>query len=134
MARILSISYDESLLSTRDLLLKSGGYDVVSELGFHRGSRACRDGGFDVFILGHSIPQDDKLDLIQCFREKNAGAPVIALTRSNEPRLKEVDFYLDPHDPAELLRSLAFLINPANERRRSRFTPTDGRPNKIALV
>jgi DNA-binding response OmpR family regulator len=115
-------------------LLKSGGYNVVSELGFHRGSQACRDGGFDVFILGHSIPKDDKLDLIQCFREKNAGAPVIALTRPNEPRLKEIDFYLDPYDPAELLRSLAFLINPASERRRSRSSAADGRPNKIALV
>lgn len=119
MARILSISYDETLLFTRELLLKTEGHDVVSALGFHRGKEACLAGGFDVFILGHSIPKDDKLDLIECFREKNPSAFVIALTRANEPRLNEVNLYLNPGDPAELLRGLAFLINPAAERRRT---------------
>jgi DNA-binding response OmpR family regulator len=128
MARILSISYDQTLLLTRDLLLKGDGHDVVSGLGFHQGSELCRGGGFEVFILGHSIPSDDKLDLIQCFRENNPGAPVIALTRQDESRLKEVDLYLNPYEPAELLRGLAFLINPASERRRG------GRSKKIALA
>ena len=128
MARILSISYDETLLFTRDLLLRSEGHDVVSALGFHRGSEACRRGGFDLFILGHSIPKDDKLDLIRCFRAQNSGVPVIALTRANESRLKEVDLYLNPGDPAELLRGLAFLINPAAERRRV------GQPASLTLV
>lgn len=118
MARILSISYDETLLLTRELMLKGEGHDVVSALGFHRGARACRRSGFDLFVLGHSIPKDDKLDLIRAFREKNVGAPVIALTRANESRLKEVDLYLNPGDPAELLRGLTFLINPASDRRR----------------
>ena len=119
MARILSISYDATLLHTRELLLISRGHEVVSALGFHRGAEACQPGGFDLFILGHSIPKEDKLDLIQCFREKNPGAPVIALSHPNESPLKEVDRYLDPGDPAELLRSVAFLIDPAAERRRA---------------
>ena len=128
MARILSISYDETLLLTRDLLLKSEGHDVVSALGFHRGSEACRRGGFDLFILGHSIPRDDKVDLIQLFRDNNPGALIIALTRANESRLNEVDLYLNPGDPTELLRGLAFLINPAAERRRA------GQPRPLTLI
>ena len=123
MSRVLSISYDETLLLTRELMLKGEGHDVVSALGFHRGSEACRRGGFDLFILGHSIPKDDKLDLIQYFREKNPGGRVIALTRANESRLKEVDLYLNPGEPAELLRGLAFLINPAAERRHAGQRP-----------
>lgn len=122
MARILSISYDETLLLTRELMLSGAGHEVTSALGFHRSVEACRTGGFDLFVLGHSIPKDDKLDLIQCFREKNPGALVIALTRANEPRLKEVDLYLNPGDPAELLRGVAFLTNPSAERRRSNRT------------
>jgi CheY-like chemotaxis protein len=119
LTRILSISYDATLLRTRELLLTGQGHEVTSALGFHRGAEACQAGGFDLFILGHSIPQEDKLDLIRCFREKNPGAPVIALAHPHELPLKEVDRYLDPSDPAELLRSLAFLINPAIERRRA---------------
>ena len=129
MARILSISYDATLLHTRELLLIGKGHEVVSALGFHRGAEACQPGGFDLFILGHSIPQEDKLDLILCFREKNPGAPVVALSHPHEPRLREVDRYLDPDDPAELLRSLAFLIDPAAERRRA-----GGQSTPIALV
>jgi DNA-binding response OmpR family regulator len=117
LARILSVSYDATLLQTRELLLMSKGHEVISALGFHRGAEACQPGGFDLFILGHSIPQEDKLDLIRCFREKNPGAPVIALTHPSESPLKEVDRYLDPGDPAELLRTLAFVIDPAAERR-----------------
>ena len=119
MARILSISYDATLLHTRELLIKGKGHEVVSALGFHGGTEACQLGGFDLFILGHSIPAEDKLELIRCFREKNAGVPVIALTHPHEPPLQEVDRYLDPGDPAELLRSLAFMIDPATERRRA---------------
>jgi CheY-like chemotaxis protein len=118
MARILSISYDTTLLQTRELLLTGKGHNVVSALGFQRGAEACQGSGFDLFILGHSIPQEDKLDLIRRFRETNPAVPVIALTHPHESPLKEVDRYLDPGDPAELLRSLAFLIDPATERRR----------------
>jgi len=128
MSRILSVSYDETLLLTRDLMLKSGGYNVVSAFGFHRGLESCRQGEFDLFILGHSIPKDDKIDLIRCFREHNSGARVIALTRINEARIEEVDLYLNPGDPAELLRGLAFLINPATDRRRA------GRRAPVTLV
>jgi DNA-binding response OmpR family regulator len=71
LARILSVSYDATLLHTRELLLVSEGHDVVSALGFHRGAEACRSGSFDLFILGHSIPQEDKLDLIGYFRQSN---------------------------------------------------------------
>src|SRR5690348_5594836 len=91
MARILSISYDATLLQARELLIRGKGHEVVSALGFHRGSEACHLGEFDLFILGHSIPPEDKLDLIRCFREKNPGVPVIALSHPHESPLKEVD-------------------------------------------
>jgi DNA-binding NtrC family response regulator len=118
VARILSVSYDTTLLQTRELLLRGQGHDVVSALGFHRGTEACQQGGFDLFVLGHSIPQEDKLDLIRGFRENNPGAFIMALTHPHESRLIEVDRYLDPGDPADLLRSIAFLFDPAAERRR----------------
>jgi DNA-binding response OmpR family regulator len=65
--RILSVSYDMSLLATRKMLLEQKGYDVVNALGFSKDLVSCRDSGFDLFILGHSIPHDDKLALIESF-------------------------------------------------------------------
>src|SRR5690348_11946100 len=66
--RILSVSYDPSLLATRGMLLEQRGYSVTSALGFSRAIEHCRASGFDLFILGHSIPEMDKLELMKTFR------------------------------------------------------------------
>lgn len=67
--RILSVSYDVSLLATRRMLLEQKGYKVASALGFTKAIEHCRQPHFDLFILGHSIPGDDKLSLVKTFRE-----------------------------------------------------------------
>lgn len=54
-ARILSVSYDEVLLATRHLLLEHEGYSVVSVMGLPAALDKCKEGGFDMFVLGHSI-------------------------------------------------------------------------------
>ena len=118
MARILSISYDEMLLRTRDLLLTDAGHVVTSAFGYHEGVEKSVVDKFDMVIVGHSIPQKDKLDFIAKFRESNPEAAVIALTRAGEPRVHEVDYYVNPGDPEELLRSIAWIINPSSERRK----------------
>jgi CheY-like chemotaxis protein len=61
MAHILSVSYDPTLLMTRELLLQQMGHTVTSVEGFARAFAACESGTkFDFLILGHSIPHDDK--------------------------------------------------------------------------
>ena len=118
MARILSISYDEMLLRTRDLLLSDAGHVVTSAFGYHEGVEKSGADDFEMVIIGHSIPQKDKLDFIAEFRKSNPQAAVISLTRAGEPRVHEVDYYVNPGDPEELLRSIAWIINPATERRK----------------
>ena len=103
MARILSISYDDTLLRTREWMLRQDGHEVVSANGFHDAREACEHSGYDLFVLGHSIPLKDKRDLIGCFRSANPNAMVIALTRSGEARLPEVDAYISPGNPEELV-------------------------------
>ena len=107
MARILSISYDETLLRTRDLLLTDAGHVVTSAFGYHEGVEKSVVDKFDMVIVGHSIPQKDKLDFIAKFRKSNPEAAVIALTRAGEPKVREVDYYVNPGDSEELLRSIA---------------------------
>jgi PleD family two-component response regulator len=81
--RILSVSYDVSLLATRKMLLEQKGYAVVNAFGFSKALASCHAGGFDLFILGHSIPHDDKLALIQSFRA-HCPAPILSLERHGE--------------------------------------------------
>ena len=110
MARLLSTSYDDALLRTRAWLLEREGYEVVSALGFQEAREACDTPGFDIFILGHSIPKRDKLELIACFRNSNPDGFIIALTRANEPRLREVDAYVNPGVPEDLVRLVSATL------------------------
>ena len=100
--RILSVSYDTALLATRQMLLEQRGYSVTSALGFTEAVEQCQADGFDLFILGHSIPDRDKLHLIQTFRQ-SCPAPILSLARHGEDRLP-CDFHASPDEPAEFLR------------------------------
>jgi DNA-binding response OmpR family regulator len=100
--RILSVSYDPVLLATRQMLLEQKGYSVTSALGFTQSVEHCRNKGFDLFILGHSIPEKDKLHLIETFRG-SCAAPILSLERIGEPQV-QCDFHASPDDPAEFLQ------------------------------
>ncbi|HLK34295.1 MAG TPA: hypothetical protein VKT29_14470 [Terriglobales bacterium] len=109
MIRILSVSYDVSLLNSRQLLLESKGYEVVSVAKFDEALRQCeRDARFDVFILGHSIPRGQKDTLVMAFRA-HSSAPVIGLTRRGEDPTPLADVQTDP-DPAQLLSAIANIL------------------------
>jgi DNA-binding NtrC family response regulator len=111
MARILSVSYDESLLKTRQLILEQSGYEVTSALGFTDAMKQCTEGGtFDMFVLGHSIPIRDKQALVQAFRCRCRSA-VVALKRPGEDLAATgADFQADPGDPAGMLALISQII------------------------
>ena len=115
MARIVSISYDETLLLTRELMLRGTGHEVVSCLGYSEAMRCVREPG-DLAIIGHSIPKQDKLNMIAEFRRHNASGTVMALTRAGEARLNEVDVYVTPGDPEDLIRAIGRTLKPASRR------------------
>ncbi len=64
---ILSVSYDAMLLKTRSMLLKGEGYRVVSATGFEQAVTKCKIGAFDLLILGHTVPAEDKARTCQDF-------------------------------------------------------------------
>lgn len=117
MANIVSVSYDETLLRTRHLMLEQGGHTVVSAIGFNEAMMACKRTA-DLLIIGHSIPKQDKLDIIVSFRTANPKGLVVALTRAGEARLKEVDAYINPGDPEELLRAIRYILEPGKKPRK----------------
>jgi CheY-like chemotaxis protein len=114
MPHILSVSYDEVLLNSRQLVLESEGYRVTSAWGFQAALQACQVGKFDLFVLGHSIPTADKEALIKEFRA-HCSALVIALARINEPKVRGAD-YQSETDP-KMLVALIDRILSGKERR-----------------
>src|SRR5690242_11852137 len=116
MARLISVSYDETLLRTRELLLKNAGYSVKSAIGFREAMEVCAHVA-ELAIIGHSIPKKDKVEIIACFRVANPKGIVIALTRAGEERLKEVDAYINPGNPEELVRAIQYILDPKSDRR-----------------
>jgi CheY-like chemotaxis protein len=97
-SRILSISYDPTLLSTRQQLLEHRGYTVVSAEGLVQAVQKFHDGEYDLVVMGHSIPHSDKEELLKVIK-RQCPVPVIELTRGGEPPLEGVAASADPMQP-----------------------------------
>jgi len=81
--RILSISYDPSLLQTRHWILEQAGYEVSSAFGFAEAVEVCQTRhDFDLVLMGHSMPQKDKMALFEALRA-NCKAPLPSLLKNN---------------------------------------------------
>jgi DNA-binding response OmpR family regulator len=113
--RILSISYDELLLITRQLLLEDAGFKVTSALGFVSGLQECSAGKFDLVIIGHSIPRTEKQSLLQAVRH-NCDAPVLLLCKPTEDALLDVDYSIDSIEPDSVLKAVRQILKSGRKR------------------
>jgi DNA-binding NtrC family response regulator len=107
--RILSVSYDEALLRTRHMLLEREGYDVTSTRGFIATLEECQKGNFAVFILGHSIANSEKKQMVTIFKQF-CPAPVISLRRNAGEEIVEGADYHIQAEPERLLKLVAEVI------------------------
>jgi DNA-binding NtrC family response regulator len=101
------------------MLLAGQGYEVTSALGFTAAEEQCQNSHFDLFILGHSIPDRDKLHLIQTFKE-NCPSPILSLERIGEKRIP-CDFHASPDDPAKFVQVVNDIL--AEKKQRSKQRP-----------
>ena len=109
--RILSVSYDESLLVTRQMMLEQAGFRVTSALGFEEALEHCDSGKFDLLLVGHSIPLKDKRSLIKAAR-RSCKAPVLSIRKHGDVPLPEADYSLDSlEDPKVLVEAIQSLLN-----------------------
>jgi DNA-binding response OmpR family regulator len=106
--RILSVSYDAALLQTRKTLLEAQGYWVLSAEGITDALKQCQSGSFDLVIIGHSIPHNDKKALHGAVRQ-SCNAPVLALLRTDEPPLEGAAASIDPMNASEFLLTVREL-------------------------
>jgi DNA-binding response OmpR family regulator len=84
------------------MMLSREGFDVESAVGFSAAIEACKQGQFDLVIMGHSIPPADKAAIITQLRAM-CDTPILALHRPNEEPLKSAEYNLDSGDPQSFL-------------------------------
>jgi DNA-binding response OmpR family regulator len=112
MASIFLISYDAALARTRELLLRHMGHHVTCAEGFAEAFRLCEEQpspSFDLMILGHSIPHEDKRAIIRRLTQ-TCPCPVLALTRINEQVVAEADRSVDPMDAEAFVAAVEELL------------------------
>ena len=99
---VLSVSYDESLLRTREWILKGAGFTVTSALGFTEAIAHCQNAAFDLAIIGHSIPKSDRTALIKQLRKHNQ-ARILTLRRHGDEHVPGADHSIEASLGADAL-------------------------------
>lgn len=104
---ILSVSYDQPLLVTRQMILEQAGYLVSSAFGFSEALEICQARhSFDLILMGHSMPQKDKMALLAALRPK-CKAPLLSIVRHGDSPIPQADYSVDSgNGPAALLAAV----------------------------
>ena len=108
-SRILCIAATEPILQTRQLLLERNGYQVVPALNFRQVEEACREGNFDLAVVGQEIEAKIKKAIGIKMRELRPQAPILEMCRYS-PEIEGSHFTVSD-SPEELLTSIADVLN-----------------------
>ena len=116
-ARILSVSQHKNVLDTKNAVLRSAGYEVVTTMDLSEAERIAANDNvpWTAAVLGDSIPYALRRDLGRNLKRKIPGLAVVELLRSSDPApdLKACDAWLNALDgPEILLETLHSLRKP----------------------
>jgi len=108
--RILSLSYDRSLARTREMLFLGAGFQVTTYMNTALAIQACQRESFDLIVVGHSIPLNERRSLLKEVREL-CGTPILAMLRHGEAPLHGADYLFDAsQNPAHLLEMVIHIL------------------------
>jgi CheY-like chemotaxis protein len=101
--RILSISYDQALLVTRQVILEQQGYEVSSAFGFAEAMEICSTRhDFDLVLMGHSMPQKDKKALLEALRP-DCKAPLLSILKHGDSPIPQANYSVKVDDGPKAL-------------------------------
>ncbi len=79
-ALVLSVGSDPRVLDTRELLLRSAGYSVVSAISIKEAVYLLKDGEFDAIVLCHTLPAKDCERLTGAVRASGSRIPIVCVS------------------------------------------------------
>jgi CheY-like chemotaxis protein len=106
---VLAVGRDSVLLETRSQVLQAAGYTVIPERSLKKAVARFRDGDFDLVLLCHSIPAQDRERLTRLLREHTSRTPIVSVSCS----VSALDSFADAtigNDPKELILGLRELL------------------------
>lgn len=93
------------------MLLRDAGFEVTSVKTVRDALKCCRKSRFDLVIVGHSIPKQDKCDVVKQVR-KLSSAPVLSIRRHGEEPLPEATHSVDSMEGPQVLLEAVRLALP----------------------
>jgi two-component system response regulator MprA len=114
---ILSIGQDAALLDTRNIVLRAAGHVVESSHSIRQAIQQFQGGDFDLVLLCHSIPKQDRDRLTCLIRASGSHTLVVSITgNADQPYDDFVDATLECN-PRKLLRGIKHILSGAPMRR-----------------
>jgi DNA-binding NarL/FixJ family response regulator len=80
MTVVLSAGHDHTLLAIRNMVLAQSGYKVVSAATAVEFIDRFFDGDFDLVILCHTIPEDERRRMADIVHQQSPSTPVVVLS------------------------------------------------------
>ena len=112
---VLTVGLDSSLLKAQSSICESEGYIVTSTGSVKEAIERFRTGDFDIVLLGHSIPIEDRERLAFQIRASGSRTPVISMAKSTGGS----DWFRDAtlkSDSSALLSGAEEVATPARKR------------------
>lgn len=106
---ILSVGLDPLVLNTREAILRSEGYILVSATSVKEAFHLFRDGDFDVMILCESLPPRDRERLTCLIRASGSRIPIASISSSPWEQSVFPDASIE-EDPVELAVGIRRLL------------------------
>jgi CheY-like chemotaxis protein len=111
-ASILSVTHDPSLAKTREMLFTSVGFQVSSASTIHQALQLCANNDFDLVVIGHSLPLEQRMFLVKELRLR-CDTPLLVLQRPGESLVPGVDYVFDSTEsPALLVDAVVNIVTP----------------------
>ncbi|PYX08143.1 MAG: hypothetical protein DMG88_11745 [Acidobacteria bacterium] len=82
--RILSTSWNPAILKTRNWVIESAGYDVVTTRESRMFLRLAEEQHFDAALIGDSIPIHLRVQLAKDAKQLKPSLPLVIICRAGE--------------------------------------------------
>lgn len=113
--KILLVGPDAPLRASRQHLLERAGY-VVRTATDDNALQRLDEGGFEMVVLGPSLPQNGFREVEDLVRKAHPQAFIVKIQEWSSHRGNAPDAFVDTGMPGELLEVIQTLFNPKHER------------------
>lgn len=111
MAQILLVEFLHESLERRQRGLCTAGHSVTSAQNFSQGLRAIQSGRYDVVVLGHAIPQQQRNRLAATAKKANPLTRVLLLYSAPVEHAELADALINNTASADdLRRTVEYLV------------------------